>query len=280
MKVKFINTLESSRKYIKAVENGNANFEELWNEYLIEPYWQDISQCAPFDCSFMKPTPIKDVEKLKKQLDIFQEINFECIEAELIHISNVLLKQDDEPIVIAFYPLEDEKSGVKDRQNGVIGSCVFGNIVININPLANDFEKWIPYVMAHEYHHSVWGHNWYVLRGNPKGTLLEYMINEGQADAFARSLYSSLQPKWLNILTSEQENLYWEKYILALNSTDRKEHSKYMFGDKLTGLPWCTGYHFGYEIVKSYLENYPEKNYNDLIDIGPDDILRNSRFHK
>jgi uncharacterized protein YjaZ len=228
----------------------------------------------------MKSTPIKDVEKLKKQLDIFQEINFEYLETEFTRISNTLLKQDDDTIVIAFYPLDDENLIVKDCQNGVVGSCVFGNIIININSLAKDYEKWIPYVMAHEYHHSVWGHNWYVLRGDAKGNLLEYLINEGQADAFARSLYNSLEPKWLDTLTSEQENLLWKKYTLVLDSTDRSQHSKYMFGDKSIGLPWCIGYHFGYEIVKSYLNNNPEKSFNDLIDIDSEVIFTNSRFYK
>ena len=228
----------------------------------------------------MKSTPIKDVEKLKKQLDIFQEINFEYLETEFTRISNTLLKQDDDAIVIAFYPLDDKNLIVKDHQNGVVGLCVFGNIIININSLAKDYEKWIPYVMAHEYHHSVWGHNWYVLKEDAKGNLLEYLINEGQADAFARSLYNSLEPKWLDTLTSEQENLLWKKYTLVLDTANRFEHSKYMVGDKSIGLPWCIGYHFGYEIVKSYLNNNPEKSFNDLIDIDSDVIFINSRFYK
>lgn len=280
MKVKFINTLESARKYVKAVENGNTDFKKLWDEYLIQPYWKEISQWAPFDCLFMKPAPIKDIDKLKKQLDIFQDINFEHLEREFKKISNALLKQDDDPIVIAFYPLDDENLMVKDFQNGIVGVCVFGNIVININPLAKDYEKWIPYVMAHEYHHSVWRHNWYVLRGNAKGNLLETLINEGQADAFAKSLYNSLEPKWLNTLTSEQESLFWEKYTKVLNSTDRSENTKYIFGDQSKGLPRCIGYHFGYEIVESYLKNNPEKSFNDVIDIDSDVIFKDSRFYK
>ena len=279
MKVKYINTIESARKYIKATEQINANHEELWNEFLIKPYWKELSQWAPFDCSFMKPSPIKDVKKLKKQLDAFQLINFENIKLEFERISNALVKQDDAPIIIAFYPLDDNNLIVKDRQNGVVGLCVFGNIVIKINPLADEYEKWIPYVLAHEYHHTVWGHNWYVLRSNAKGTLLEYIINEGQAEAFARSLYSSLEPEWLNKLTKKQENLYWDKFVPVLDSVDKSEHSSYMFGDTSIGFPWCAGYYFGYEIVKSYLKDNPQISFNDLIDIEPGVILANSRFN-
>ena len=206
--------------------------------------------------------------------------DFLLIFSEFDRIVNTLQKEDDDPILIAFYPLDDENLIVKDYQNGIVGSCVFGNIVVNINPLAKDFEMWIPYVMAHEYHHSVWGHIWYVLIGNAKGNLLEYLINEGQADAFAKSLYSSLEPKWLNTLSSEQENLLWEKYMPVLNGTDRTELEKYIFGDESLGLPWCAGYHFGYEIVKSYMKSNPDKNFNDLIETDPEVIYYNSRFYK
>ncbi len=76
----------------------------------------------------------------------------------------------------------------------MVGACVFGNIIININPLAEDYQDWIPYVFAHEYHHSVWGYNWFVIKGGQglEGSFLEYMLNEGQADAFAESLFPQL----------------------------------------------------------------------------------------
>jgi len=276
----FLSKLDDTKKYVEDIENGNSNFDELWEEFLIKPYWQKLSQWAPFDCSFMKPTPIKDIKKLKKQLEIFQKINFDHLRTEFIKISNALLKKDDDPLVIAFYPLDDSNLIVKERQNGVVGTGIFGNIIININPFANDYERWIPYVIAHEYHHSVWGHNWYVLRGNANGTLLEYIISEGQADSYAKSLYGQLEPRWLNTLTEDQEKLYWDKYLHVLDSTDRSEHHSYMFGDSLLGLPWCIGYYFGYEIVKSYLMNNPQVNYSELIDIEPYTILNNSRFSK
>jgi uncharacterized protein YjaZ len=280
MKFKFINTLASARIYVEAIEKGNSNFDELWEENMIKPYWSEISQWAPFDCSFMKPKPIKDIETLKKQMDIFENINFEKLAAEFTRISSELVKQDDDPIVIAFYPLEDENSTVKNLQNGVIGSNVFGNMLININTLAEDFEKWIPYVMAHEYHHSVWGHNWFVLRGDAKGNLLEYLINEGQADSFACSLYSSLEPKWLSPLTSSEDEKLWRKYSLVLNSTDRSVQERYMFGDKSLGIPWCAGYYFGYKIIKSFLKNNSDIGFDKLINIDSDKILSGSSYCK
>ncbi|QNO15384.1 hypothetical protein HYG86_11720 [Alkalicella caledoniensis] len=278
MKIKFINTLKSAQMYVGASGISNKSYDELWDEFLVSPYWQELSQWAPFDCSFMKPSPIKDIQTLKKQLEIFQETDFEQIKKGLENISQILPKKDDDTLVVAFYIMDDSNLIVKEQQNGVLGTGVFGNIIININPLAKDYEKWIPYVMAHEYHHSVWGHNWYVLRGDSKGTLLEYMISEGQADAFAKSLYGDLEPKWLSKLSEEEEKLYWSKFIKILESTDKPEHYTYMFGDPSKGLPWCIGYYFGYEIVKSYLLNNPQISYTKLVDIEPCTVLSNSRF--
>jgi uncharacterized protein YjaZ len=66
----------------------------------------------------------------------------------------------------------------------------------------------------------------------------------------------------------------------ALGSTERSEQQSYMFGDASKGLPWCVGYHFGYEIVMPYLSNNPDMSFNELINIEPEVILANSRFNK
>jgi uncharacterized protein YjaZ len=67
-------------------------------------------------------------------------------------------------LLVALYPICDDNKKVKKYQNGVLGTSVFGNILININPLAEDYYNWIFYVFAHEYHHCVWGNNWFSLR--------------------------------------------------------------------------------------------------------------------
>ena len=110
---------------------------------------------------------------------------------EFLKTGQDLPKADDDPLSIAIYPLDDENKSVKERQNGVLGACVFGNILIQVNPLAEDFLTWIPYVFAHEYHHSVWGNYWYVLHGGLEGNFLEYMINEGQGGCFCQTPVSN-----------------------------------------------------------------------------------------
>jgi len=187
---------------------------------------------------------------------------------------------EDEPLLVALYPLCDSNKIVKERQNGVIGACVFGNIIININPLAEDYCNWILYVFAHEYHHCVWGHNWYSVRKGQgvNGNLLEAMISEGQADLFAMSLFPQLIPQWNKLLDNESEEKLWEIFKPVLFSADQQIHRNFIFGNETEKLPWCIGYVFGRLIVSDFLQKNPNITFADLINIIAGDILNGSRF--
>ncbi|QSF45048.1 DUF2268 domain-containing putative Zn-dependent protease [Paenibacillus tianjinensis] len=277
MEIEIICPFKNAWKYIDEMKKGNKKDSQLlWDAHLIQPYWDRISQWAPFDQSFMKPAGIEDLDTLEQQLKLLAEIDVDNLKSEFIRISRELPKHDEDPIIAAIYPNNNEL--VKARQNGVAGACVFGNIMINVNPLADNWEEWIPYVFGHEYHHSVWGHHWYVLNGGLEGNFLEYMINEGQADAFAKSLFPDLQPQWLRTLTESEEIEFWDKIKPILFSTDRHDFDKYMFGDEKSGLPWCVGYIFGNLVVNSYLRSHPQVSFTELIAVHPKEILNESIY--
>ncbi|WP_438446950.1 DUF2268 domain-containing putative Zn-dependent protease [Gorillibacterium sp. sgz5001074] len=277
MDIEIICPYDNALKYVKEMKAGmNRDSQWLWDSYMIQPYWDRISQWAPFDQSFMKPVRVEDIGQLEQQLPLLAQIHVEDLKSEFERISRELPKDDDDPITVAIYPNTDAK--VRERQNGVVGACVFGNILLQVNPLAENWEHWIPYVFAHEYHHSVWGHHWYVLNGGLEGSFLEYMINEGQADAFAKSLFPHLEPPWLRTLTGSEETELWEKMKPILHSTDRKDFNAYMFGDEMRGLPWCVGYIFGHLVVNRYLELHPEVTLAELIAVHPREILEGSRY--
>lgn len=218
----------------------------------------------------MKPARIDELDTLEQQAMALAQLELDALKREFTRISLALPKNDEDPITVAVYPNTDAL--VKERQNGVVGACVFGNIILNVNPLADGWAEWIPYVFAHEYHHSVWGHHWYVLNGGLEGNFLEYMISEGQADAFAKSLFPGLQPQWLRAFTECEETDVWDKLKPVLFSTDRDGFTKYMFGEEESGLPWCTGYTVGHLMVSRYLELHPNLSFTDLIAVHPREI--------
>lgn len=281
MNIEIITTFENAKDYLYSAEQNDAEVQDLWQKHMIAPYWADITKWAPFDQSFKKPSCVRKLAELRQQLSVFSDISTEDLHNKFISITKALPTDDDDTMLVVLYPLCDSDQSVKERQNGVVGTAVFGNIIIRINPLADNYQKWIPYVFAHEYHHNIWGHNWFVLRGGQgyEGTFLEYMITEGQADLFAESLFPDLIPQWNRPFNNETEAMLWERVKLILFSTDQHIHSTYMFGDEKEGIPWCMGYSFGRTIVADYMQNNPNMTFLELIDVPAKKIFEASRFY-
>lgn len=271
-----ISTFEKAKNYIKAVERNNEDIQAAWHRCMIEPFWAEISKWAPHNIDYMKPVPIKNIEALKKQIEIFSQISTHKLHSEFVRIISMLPQNDDDPVLAALFPLCDDNSIVKKRQNGVLGACVFGNIIININPLADNYCDWIPFVFAHEYHHSVLGHSLYALRGGEglDGSFYENMIIEGQADLFAESLFPDLVPQWNRPFSDTAEKRLWERL-----KTDPTTHESCMFGDEKRDLPWCMGYSLGRAIVSDYMRRHPNVSFGDLLNVLPAEILNGSRFN-
>lgn len=107
---------------------------------------------------------------------------------------------------------------------------------------------------------------------------MEYMVNEGQADAFAKSLFPHLQPQWLRGLTGSEESRLRAEIKPVLLSTDRNDFDKYMFGDEKSGLPWCMGYIFGNLVINRYLKSHPQVSFTELLSVHPKEILKDSMY--
>lgn len=278
MELEILAVYENLDNYILEMEKENSDCEMLWNQYAIQPYWKKISQWAPFDMSDRKPKPIKNISKLKQQLEVMKKIDLKEIKDKFMQIANTLPNYDDDTIVISIYPVDDDNLTVKEQQNGVWGVNVFGNIILNINPLAEDYLKWIPYVFAHEYHHTVWGNYWNVIHGGRTRRFIESILIDGEADAFAKSFNPSLNPKWISQISKEQERELWNKHYLKLLNETNVDYVKYMFGDTESGIPWCTGYFFGYRIIESFKKFYPLTSVKEIIEMSSEDIYAMSNY--
>ena len=281
MEIKIITTFENAGEYLANARENNAKIDALWAKYMIQPFWASIAAYAPFDQSFKQPPCITELAELYKQLSMLSKLDIDDLQSKFALATNALPSDDDDPMTVALYPLCNSNKTVKERQNGVVGATVFGNMIISINPLAESWQKWIPFVFAHEYHHNIWGHNWYVLRGGKglEGTFLEYMITEGQADLFAMSLFPNSVPQWNQPFDTEKERMLWARINPILHSTDPEIHAAYMFGNDEKGLPWCVGYSFGRAIVSDYLQKHA-MSFSQLMNIPARQIFEESRFYQ
>lgn len=278
MELEIVKVYENLDGYISEMEKDPSNYERLWDKYAIKPYWKQISHWAPVDMSDRKPKPIKEISKLKHQIELMKKINIDEIKSKFMKVVNALPNYDDDPITIAIYPLDDENSVVKDCQNGVWGVNVFGNIIINTNPFAEDYLEWIPYVFAHEYHHTVWGNYWHVIHGGRTGSFIEAMLIDGQADAFAKSLNPILNPSWISQISKKEESELWNKHYSKMLNNRNFDYVKYMFGDDEVGIPWCAGYYYGYKIIDCFKKHYPQISVKHMIEMSSEEIFEMSGY--
>ena len=279
MNIAIIAVYENLDAYICAVKKGTENVEALWDACAIEPYWDRLCEYAPGDLSERKPRAVLDVNCLERQVERLKRLDLTRLRKEFQRAAEALPNYEDAVIRVALYPLSDRDTQVKEKQNGVVGTATFGHMLLQINPLAENWEQWIPYVFAHEYHHTVFGNYWYVLQGGAlQNRFIDSLLIDGEADSFALSLYPSLRPSWLFQLSDETVSKLWETHYANLTGRTDADYCKYMFGDEDGGIPWCAGYAVGYRIVQKYLLRHPEVGFSELLEKQPADILAESGY--
>ncbi|NMA35162.1 MAG: DUF2268 domain-containing protein, partial [Clostridiaceae bacterium] len=163
--------------------------------------------------------------------------------------------------------------------HGVVGACLDDNFLIQVNPAVSGWERYIPWVLAHEYHHAVWGYNYYFLKGNRGQDLLTTIISEGEADSFAKEITQETAPYWTRALTAEQEREQWAALKGYLYCEDSMElHCRFLFGDAKTATPPYTGYTIGFNIIQMYLKARKDISFAELADKDAKEILEASGY--
>jgi uncharacterized protein YjaZ len=163
--------------------------------------------------------------------------------------------------------------------NGVLGSNVgAGKIWLEIYP-NGAWLNWIPYTVAHEYHHRVWldQHDGQLQTAD----LLDSMVLEGKADSFARLLYPDRHAPWTEALTPEQELNQWQAMQKYLNARSDATQQKFMFGGLVgnNDVPLWTGYTIGFHIVQSYLQKHPDVTVDEWTMLNAHDLLDQSGYN-
>ena len=145
---------------------------------------------------------------------------------------------------------------------------------------------WLAYTAVHEYTHLVRNHLFprglaggrpvYLKTQEPE-MLLDAMVAEGIADAFARQIYPQMEPRWLRALDEREEALIWPKVRRRLRVSDPSEVRRFISGDG-DRIPQWTGYTLGYRVVQSYLERHPTARPPSLVGMQAWTIFRESDY--
>ena len=277
--MKIVSAYRGMADYAAAARSTpDADRVQLWQELAIQPYWADWAAGQPAEGrvrqSYAKP--MEELDLLQERAALLAASGVEQVVAATLERLAVLLPKVEETAV-CIYAVSPQNRVVSERQHGVIGQCIGENILLCIDPTTPDWLAWVPQVLAHEYHHSVWGYNWYFVRENGPADLLTSMICDGQAEVFGYQLAPSVKPLWPHFGAGEEAEL-WAGVQEHLTATDMQTYMTYMFGSQEAGVPWCFGYQVGYHIVKAYLGAHPEKRVVDLLEMDAREILRESGY--
>ena len=216
---------------------------------------------------------IKPDENLKEELELLKNIDFKQIVDSAFRIITKELRGPDTKIL--FIPANPEyRELYKKFGMGIFAITIgTGKIIVSIDPTLNNWPQLIPYVLAHEYHHSVW-----TSRNFEKAdfTLLEYLILEGKADSFANELFPDAIIPWFNMLTEAKEKRIWNLIRPDLNRRNSEMTKNIMVGTK--DIPYASGYVIGFSIIESFKMNNPQINDIELIDITAEQVLLLSKY--
>lgn len=255
--------------YIQAArEQPEQARPALWCELVLDPSWAEwaggqFNEKRVREELSVPPTALDELEAESRALaaagiEAQIQTEFQRIAAEL-----------PPPLpekAVCILPLDPARQVVLEKQNGVLGSCVGDNILLQVHPSGENWQAWVPYVLAHEYNHTVAGFVHFYLKGNLTANLLDSIIFEGLADTFAGKLYPALHPAWTRALTPEQEAQQWLAMQEVLDSPETADYVRFIFGGQEPGSPPpYTGYTIGYNIVQSYLRAYPTTTMADLV---------------
>jgi uncharacterized protein YjaZ len=275
---------EGQLSYLNAVRSSdNPDLRALAQHHVVEPYLDactrgmgEESRAAHESTLAREVTDIEELytsaEKLKRRDTARRMAEYLGQAAEL------LPRHDDIPLTVCIEashpPSEPDIPFVRDVAKGV-GGQYFGNgaLWLSIQPYPGWFEH-MKYVVAHEYHH-------YIREPEPE-TLLDGLIIEGLADAFAREVYNGWAPAAFAQMDfdSDQELMLWQKIKPHLLSTDQDTIMRFKFGSVYGAedLPPAMGYVFGRYIVDTYLETYPDVPLVEWTHFSAADIFADSGY--
>lgn len=276
--LKIVSIYKGIKSYIEEARiSEGADYELLWKEYIVDPFW-DQWAAGQFNEDRIREEmkhPITDFEFLEKAVSILGKSEIEStLKAVYEKITELLPPQESSRVISI--QISDNKD---EDTHGVVGNCVGDNILIYINPLMPDWEIYLPWVLAHEYHHCIWGYDYFYLKGNYRVDFLTSILSEGQADAFGKALCPQLSPTWTIALSKEEELRQWDILKEYLQQDDNMElHCRFFFGSSNTNTPPYTAYTIGFNIIQSYTKNNPSVSFLELLEKSSLEILGNSSY--
>ena len=197
----------------------------------------------------MAPDPRMTREQRQAAEEKFDPAAFEKIAQAAYDRVVVDLPQGKLTLCVDFAHPDD--TFARDQMKGVLAMTAgSGRIIVKLHPDA-DWATLLPYVLAHELHHSYWASRHF----DPKAafTLADYLVFEGRADNYAVRNFGQHPAPWIDALTEAQYTSSLATFAPLWDDTSPAVLMGSMFGNPQAGIPAWAGYTVGYRLVAKRL---------------------------
>ena len=207
-----------------------------------------------------------DPHTLIEALSTLEEASPKAIVEQALAKASERLPRPDLQSRVFLFPGDGESRVLTRQMNGVLGFSLGAQAMMVFLWPVDGWREWLEYTVTHEYIHLVRnlmfprglaGGKLVYMKSQQPETLLDAMVAEGLADAFATEIYPDMRPRWTDALTPDVKQRIWPRVQRRFGVSDTSEIRRMLFGDG-DRVPLWTGYTFGYDIVKSYLESHPD----------------------
>lgn len=245
------------QKYLEASleTNDSEQKRNFFKEFVLD-YVEEIGEEEKFGTAdlkgnfLMKSTSYE--QELLNRIDILmgkQDEIEETIIKTYIASHKVLPKKKS---TIFLVPINSEFAFIGESLGGVSGNAYKDSFVFYLN---EDFDKNIlAYATAHEYHHLI-------LRDTPNfmiSSILNSVILEGKADAFADRIVKGISPPWHEPIDEKTK-----EHVASLVNDYETTFNDFVVGNEQKNLPRWSNYILGKDILDYYLESNPELSIQD-----------------
>lgn len=170
---------------------------------------------------------------------------------------------------IFIVPINSEYTTMTEPMGGVAAGTYKDAVVLY---LAEDFDKdALAYTVAHEYHHLI-------LQDRPEyqmNKLLDSVIVEGKADAFADRVLKNVKAPW-----DEPMDDTTIKHVAKLIQTGEATYEDLVGGSPQKDIPRWSNYNLGHDILDHYFKLHPDSKIEEWSFKGEADLLKGYKYQE
>ncbi len=259
----------------QVIENPSIDRKEVYTEKVIKAF-QDIAEEHEVNIGtsyFNFFSPNTTIERLKENsmylLENQDETN-NLIKEGLIASAGELPGVDKAIFVM---PLNPDDYFTIQKMDG-IGGVAFTEEVFLLTLDSTYKKEMLPYTVAHEYHHTV------VFEKGPgvKDTVLDAIVIEGKADAFAEIIYPEVNTAWTEPMSEDSEKLVLDILKQNIDSRNISLYYELFNGNQDKGIPLWANYKIGLKFTQSYIKNNPEVPMKEWTNHSGKQIVEGSHY--